>query len=163
VRRGASLLLVLIVVQIALGGLVAGSRAGWTYNTWPLMDGRLVPPVAVLFSGTPFLENFVDNLALVQFNHRLVALLLVGVALWHAWTASGARQPGTAPRAAGLALLVLGQAALGIATLVLVVPLGAALAHQLAAMAVLALAAYHARRCAGLAAPRPGERVVVKK
>ena len=74
----------LILFQIVLGGLVAGSKAGLTYNTWPLMDGAFLPPASVLFSGTPWIENFVDNLALVQFNHRLVAYAIVGFALWHA-------------------------------------------------------------------------------
>jgi cytochrome c oxidase assembly protein subunit 15 len=141
--------LVLVLVQIALGGLVAGSRAGLTYNTFPLMDERLVPPAATLFSGTPLIENFVDNPALVQFNHRLIALVLIVVALWHAFAAWRAA-PGSAVarRAGALAALCLAQAALGVLTLVLVVPLWAGLAHQLLAMAVLALAAVHARRCA---------------
>jgi heme a synthase len=149
-RRGAYLLVGLVLVQVALGGLVAGSRAGLTYNTWPLMDGRLVPPAATLFSGTPLIENFVDNLALVQFNHRMFALVLVGAALWHAFIAWQAA-PGSAParRAVILAALCLGQAVLGVITLLLAVPLWAGLAHQLLAMAVLAAAVIHARRCAG--------------
>jgi cytochrome c oxidase assembly protein subunit 15 len=148
-RRGAYGLVALIFLQIALGGLVAGSRAGWTYNTWPLMDGRLVPPSATLFSGEPFLENFVDNLALVQFNHRALAVVLVLSALWHAWAAWRDGHRSTASAAAALALLVLGQSILGIVTLVLVVPLWAGLTHQIVAMAVVGLAVFHARRCAG--------------
>jgi cytochrome c oxidase assembly protein subunit 15 len=114
------------------------------------MDGRLVPPAATLFSESPWIENFVDNLALVQFNHRFFALVLVGVALWHAVTLKRAA-PGSdrARRAGALAALCLGQAALGIVTLLLVVPLWAGLAHQLLAMAVLAVAVAHARLCAG--------------
>ena len=155
VLRSAGLLVALIFAQIALGGLVAGSRAGFTYNTWPLMDGRLVPPASALFSGTPLIENFVDNLALVQFNHRTMALLLVGIALWHA-LAVRRRAPGStvARRAEALAGLCLAQMALGIVTLVLVVPLWAGLGHQLLAMIVLAMAVFHARRCAGPVYPR---------
>ncbi len=150
VRRGAYALIALIVVQIALGGLVAGSRAGLTYNTWPLMDGRLVPPAATLFSATPLIENFVSNSALVQFNHRILALVLVGIVLWHAWAAWRiAPTSPTARRAGILAVLCLMQAALGVTTLLLVVPLWAGLAHQILAMAVLATAVVHARRCAG--------------
>jgi cytochrome c oxidase assembly protein subunit 15 len=147
--RAAYLLVALVLAQIALGGLVAGSRAGLTYNTWPLMDGHLIPPAAVLLSGTPLIENFVDNLALVQFNHRMVALILVGVALWQALAAWRAG-PGLAAarRSAALAGLCLGQMTLGIMTLVFVVPLWAGLAHQLLAMIVLAAAVFHARRCA---------------
>jgi len=154
-RRGAYLLLTLVLVQIVLGALVAGSRAGLTYNTWPLMDGRLVPPAATLFSGTPLIENFVDNLALVQFNHRVLAVVLAAVALWHALVAWGTA-PGSAGarRAGALGVLCVVQVALGITTLILVVPLWAGLAHQLLAMMVLGMAAFHARRCAE-AAPYP--------
>lgn len=149
-RAGALLLAGLILVQIALGGLVAGSKAGLTYNTWPLMDGRIVPPAATLFSGTPWIENFVDNLALVQFNHRLVAYVLVALALGHAVAGWRAAPHSAAARRAGvLAALCAAQMGLGIATLLLVVPLWAGLAHQLLAMAVLAAAVVHARRCVG--------------
>jgi cytochrome c oxidase assembly protein subunit 15 len=136
----------LVLLQIALGGLVAGSKAGLTYNTWPLMDGALVPPAASLFVVTPWIENFVDNVALVQFNHRMVAYGLVAFALWHAWvarrTAAGSR---FAARATVLAGLALSQMTLGIVTLLLVVPLWAGLAHQIFAMVVLAMAVVHAR------------------
>jgi heme a synthase len=152
--RGAALggiaaprvLLALVLLQIALGGLVAGSKAGLTYNTWPLMDGRLVPSAEALFVVTPWIENFVDNVALVQFNHRLVAYALVGFALWHALSARRAA-PGSkaARRAAALAGMTVAQMALGIVTLVLVVPLWAGLAHQVFAMFVLAMAVVHAR------------------
>lgn len=134
----------LILVQIALGGLVAGSKAGLTYNTWPLMDGRLVPPLAELFAVTPWIENFVDNVALVQLDHRLVAYALVAFAIWHAaraWREGGA----PAGRAAAVAALALAQMALGIITVVLAVPLWAGLAHQLLAMALLWVAVAHAR------------------
>ncbi|CAA9356522.1 MAG: Heme A synthase, cytochrome oxidase biogenesis protein Cox15-CtaA [uncultured Microvirga sp.] len=142
-RRAARILLGLILVQIALGGLVAGSKAGLTFNTWPLMDGRLAPPLDTLFAVTPWVENFVDNVALVQFNHRLTAYAVIALALWHAFAARGAENVGR--RAAVLASLCLVQGALGVATLLLGVPLWAGLAHQLFAMAVLGTAAAHAR------------------
>ncbi len=139
-------LLGLILFQIVLGGLVAGSKAGFTYNTWPLMDGAFLPPTSVLFSGTPLIENFVDNLALVQLNHRLAAYLILGLALWHAFQVRRSH-PGTkaARRATGLAGLALAQVALGIATLILVVPLWSGLAHQVLAMLFLSMAVVHAR------------------
>jgi cytochrome c oxidase assembly protein subunit 15 len=152
VRRSALVLLSLIVLQIALGGLVAGSKAGLAYNTWPLMDGRLAPPLEGLFAVTPWIENFVDNVALVQFNHRLVAIIVVAFALWHrveARQAGGLFGEGrtTARRAGLLAALAIAQMALGIVTLVLAVPLWAGLAHQVLAMAVLGTAVVHARLC----------------
>jgi cytochrome c oxidase assembly protein subunit 15 len=136
--RTPLVLVALIVGQIGLGGLVAGSKAGLTYNTWPLMDGSFIPPSAVLFSTSPLVENFVDNLALVQVNHRLLAYLLVAIALWHA---AATRTAG----AAAVGAIAVAQAALGVTTLLLVVPLWAGLAHQLLAMLLLVLAVAHAR------------------
>ena len=141
--RAARWLVVALLVQIALGGLVAGSKAGLTYNTWPLMDGALVPAAAKLFVMAPFWENFVDNATLVQFNHRLGAYVLLGLTFWHAWAARGTV---LARRAWHLFALVLVQGVLGIVTLLLVVPLWAGLAHQALALLVLAYATLHAAR-----------------
>jgi cytochrome c oxidase assembly protein subunit 15 len=156
VRLGSRVLLGLVLLQIALGGLVAGSKAGLTFNTWPLMDGRVVPPLDMLFVVEPWIENFVDNVALVQFNHRIVAYVVVAFALYHAHQVI--RQgPGTvaARRALGVAGLCLAQGALGVVTLLLAVPLWAGLAHQVVAMIVLAMAAVHARACSEATAASP--------
>jgi heme a synthase len=143
-RYGATALLVLVFLQIALGGLVAGSKAGWAFNTWPLMDGGLSPSLSTLFAATPWLENFIDNIALVQFNHRLAAYALLAFVCWHAFSIH-MRIPGSSAsrRSRALAGLVTAQAALGIVTLLLVVPLWAGLAHQGLAMVVLAMATVH--------------------
>ncbi len=144
--RAPLALAALILLQIALGGLVAGSKAGITSNTWPLMDGALVPPASALFAVNPWIENFVDNVVLVQFNHRLVAYAIVAYALWHAWTVHRLTPASKASRrAAAMAGLTLAQMVLGIVTLLLVVPLWAGLTHQVFAMAVLAVAVAHAR------------------
>jgi len=146
-RAAAWLLLLLLFVQIALGGLVAGSKAGFTFNTWPLMDGGLVPPAATLFAGTPLWENFVDNVALVQFNHRLGAYILLAFALWHFLSLRrAAPASGGAKRATAILALVLAQSALGIVTLLLVVPLWAGLAHQALGFTVLAMGVVHVVR-----------------
>jgi cytochrome c oxidase assembly protein subunit 15 len=143
VRVAARALLALLFVQIALGALVAGSKAGLVYNTWPLMDGKLVPPASTLFFGTPWIENFVDNHALVQFNHRTLAYLLLALGLWHWLSARGhARARGAAHVAAGLTA----QAAVGIVALLLVVPLWAGLLHQALAVIVLAGTVLHVER-----------------
>jgi len=152
VRRVAGLLPVLVLIQIWLGGLVAGSKAGLLYNTWPDMDGMLVPPARMLFDKVPFIENFVDNLALVQFNHRLFAYLVVLVALAHAVQAVRMAPGAAAGRAMGVAALALAQMGLGIVTLLLQVPLWAGLAHQVFAMAVLIMATVHARLSVGVPA-----------
>ena len=152
VRLFAGLLPVLVLIQIWLGGLVAGSKAGLLYNTWPDMDGVLVPPARVLFDKVPWIENFVDNLALVQLNHRLFAYLVVLAALAHAIQAVRAAPGSAAGRAMGVAALALAQMGLGIVTLLLQVPLWAGLAHQVFAMAVLIMATVHARLSLGVRA-----------
>lgn len=146
-RAMAWVLLALLFGQIALGGLVAGSRAGFVYNTWPLMDGALVPGVETLFVRPAFWENFVDNAALVQFNHRLGAYLLLALALWHMVSLrKAAPGSGGAKRATAILGLTLSQAALGIVTLLLVVPLWAGLAHQALGFLVLAMGVVHVTR-----------------
>lgn len=145
-HRIPGLLMGLVLVQIALGGLVAGSRAGLAYNTWPLMDGTLVPSAASLFVVVPWIENFVDNVLLVQFNHRMVAYAIVALALWHAWTWYRlAPRSRAARRAMVIAGLTLTQMTLGIVTLVLAVPMWAGLAHQVFAMMVLGMCVVHCR------------------
>jgi cytochrome c oxidase assembly protein subunit 15 len=149
--KGAAVVLALVLLQIALGGLVAGSRAGLTYNTWPLMDGALIPPASVLFAGKPLIENFVDNVALVQFNHRMMAYLLAGLVFWH-WRRARGVGGSPARRANALLGLTFMQIVLGIVTLLLAVPLWAGLAHQALAMLVLAMAVVHVVR---LSSPSP--------
>ncbi|MCJ2037101.1 COX15/CtaA family protein [Methylobacterium sp. J-068] len=152
-RAAAVGIMALVLLQIFLGGLVAGSKAGLVYNTWPTMDGMMVPPASELFAVTPWIENFVDNHTLVQFNHRLTAYLLLALALVHALDARRTRPgSGMARRATGVAAIVVTQACLGIVTLLLAVPLWAALAHQVFAMAVLTMATVHARRGGAVAA-----------
>jgi heme a synthase len=145
------LLLVVVLVQIALGALVAGSHAGLTYNTWPLIDGSFVPAWDGLTIVKPALENLVDNPLTVQFNHRMAAYLLFGLAVWHAAAAHrdasrrGATEPRYARRATAVAALVTAQAGIGIATLVAQVPVALGLLHQAFAMLVLGMAVVHWR------------------
>ena len=145
-RRAAWALVIAVLAQIALGGLVAGSKSGLTYNTWPLMDGALVPGFGKLFVMQPWLENFSNNPTLVQFNHRIGAYILLALAIWHAFAARGSA---IAWGAKHLAYAVLGQGILGIVTLLLVVPLWAGLAHQALAMLVLLSAVIHAAKAQG--------------
>ncbi len=147
VSIAARVMLAAIFLQIALGGLVAGLDAGLAFNTWPLMDGGLVPALATLFAQQPWLQNFAGNVALVQFNHRIGAYLLLGLALWHAVSTSRLMPgSGAAFRARLLAGLVLCQGVLGVVTLLTAVPLWAGLAHQGFAIVLLGVAAWHAER-----------------
>ncbi len=145
IRAGALALLILVLAQIYLGALVAGLRAGYAYNTWPLIDGALVPDAARLFFATPLWRNFFENILTVQFDHRVLAYVIVAGALLHAIDVartgiSGSARSGAFVLFAGVVL----QMALGIATLVWVVPLPLALAHQAMAMLVLTAATMHA-------------------
>ena len=124
------------LVQIFLGALVAGLRAGLTYNTWPLMDGRFVPPAEHLLKLDPWWLNLVDNITTVQFQHRMAAYVLLALALINALLA---RQTGVARRGWAIAATVLAQVGFGIATLIYNVPLLTALAHQAVAMIVLGM------------------------
>lgn len=143
-RKLAAALAVLSLFQIYLGALVAGLDAGLAYNTWPLMDGALVP--SDLFVQSPAWLNLFENAKTVQFVHRLGAYVLFAAALWH--MIQCLRQgPGTthARRSVVLFALITLQAALGITTLVMQVPLHAALAHQGGALVVLGFAVAHWR------------------
>ncbi|RIY01639.1 heme A synthase [Aureimonas flava] len=138
------LIVAMVLVQIYLGGLVAGLDAGLSYNTWPLMDGQVVP--ANLLAMSPAWRNFFENPMTVQFVHRLGAYALLAVTIVHA-VAAQRMGPGSrhARGATWLALAVVAQAAIGITTLLLHVPIDAALTHQAGALAVLAGAVFHAR------------------
>jgi cytochrome c oxidase assembly protein subunit 15 len=144
-RAGALALLVLALFQVYLGALVAGLRAGLIYNTWPLIDGRLVPDATSLFHDMPWWRNLFENTLTVQFNHRMAAYLLLVLALLHLVDVARTA-PRVLPLAAALAGAIVLQAALGILTLLHQVPIGLALAHQAGAVLVLALATAAAQR-----------------
>ena len=148
VRRFAGLLVFLLLGQIYLGGLVAGLDAGLAYNTWPLMDGALVP--GDLFVIDPAWRNFFENPKMAQFVHRVGAYLIFTLALLH-MAITMSRQPGTthSRRCIALFLLVSAQAALGIVTLLWQAHPHAAIMHQAMALIVLAFAVAHWRAAKG--------------
>jgi len=145
IRYGAYGLLILVLAQIYLGAIVAGLRAGYVYNTWPLIDGAFVPEASRLFLLTPAWRNVFENTLTAQFDHRMLAYAIFVCALLHAFDVTRTVKQGFVPVSASvLAIAVTLQAALGIATLLLVVPLSLALAHQAMAMLVLTIATTHA-------------------
>ena len=145
VRGGAVALLVLVLAQIYLGALVAGLRAGYAYNTWPLIDGALLPDAGRLFFETPLWRNAFENILTVQFDHRMLAYAIFVIALLHALdVASATKERRVRTGAFVLFAAIVVQIALGIATLLWVVPLSLALLHQAAAMLVLTVASVHA-------------------
>jgi heme a synthase len=143
-RVSAKILLGLVLAQIYLGALVAGLRAGLIYNTWPLIDGHLVPAASQLLFNEPWWRNFFETPLTVQFDHRLLAYALLAAAAWHALDVTRSR--GAARRGAiALAGAITLQAALGILTLLAQAPLWLALMHQGMAMLVLTIAVLHAQ------------------
>ncbi len=140
----ATFLVCIVFLQIFLGGLVAGLDAGFTYNTWPLIDGALIP--ARVYQYDPMWRSVFEDVMTVQFDHRMVAYLLLIGTLVHAFQCFRlARGSRAARRARLLAVLVLAQAGLGIATLLMVVPIDVALTHQFGAAVVLIAAVAHRR------------------
>lgn len=142
----AMLLLALVFVQIGAGALVAGLRAGLIYNSWPLMDGDLIPPAEALLPLAPWWLNIVDTAATVQFDHRMIAYVLLALSLIHFLDAEATAGGRAAHGAAVLFGHIGAQAVLGIVTVLLAAPIWAALSHQALAMGVLAVATLHARR-----------------
>jgi len=147
VRPLATGLLALVFVTAASGALVAGLDAGLTYNTFPLMDGEWLP--AGLFEPPPAWRAAFEDVMTVQFDHRVLATAtLIGVltlaVLGRRWGLQG-----RAARALDwMAVMVVAQASLGIATLLLAVPISLAALHQAGAVVLLMLAVWLRRELA---------------
>ena len=159
-RAAAGGLLAFIFLVAMTGGFVAGLDAGLAYNTFPLMDGAIVPPGA--FDLAPLYVNFFENTATVQFVHRVlaIALFLTILAFW--WRVGRTAPSGRARLAAHLLLaFAVVQVALGISTLLLFVPVALAAAHQAGALAVFtaALVLNHELNAIPAAAPAAAEGV----
>ena len=147
VRRQVVVAFWLAAVTMLAGGFVAGIRAGFSYNSFPLMDGQWIP--SGYLDLEPAWRNLTANIAAVQFNHRLLATLTLLAALG-AGLAAWRRLPDGFARRAALAMVgvILLQYALGIVTLLHVVPVSLGTLHQALAVGVLAagLCAWHALR-----------------
>jgi len=123
----------LIFIMVLSGGLVAGIRAGLAYNTFPLMNGHFIPPE--IFMLEPWWRNFFDNMATVQFDHRMIAWILMFTVPYFWFKARKQQLSDSAKLACNLLLIMLViQVSLGIGTLLLAVPLLLAAAHQGGAM-----------------------------
>jgi cytochrome c oxidase assembly protein subunit 15 len=146
-------ILALVFVQLFMGGIVAGLRAGLVDNTWPLMEGALVPPADSLWPNDPWWTNLFDTPVTAQFFHRMIAYVILALATLHLVDAS-VNATGKARRGAVLLFFhIVAQIALGVMTLLLLEPPYAgtphiliALAHQAIGMGVLAVATLQARR-----------------
>lgn len=149
-RRRATALVAVVFLMVITGAFVAAIRAGYAYNTWPLMNGRLVPDE--IFVLEPWYGNFLHNMATVQFVHRTLAIVVVGFVAW-TWLAvrSDTANAHARPWAHALLALALLQACVGIATLLLRVPIALAALHQAGAVLVFSAAVglRHALRAPG--------------
>ncbi len=132
----------LITLQIVLGAFVAGLHAGLAYNSWPLMDGAIVPTGLGVM--TPWHLNLFENALTVQFDHRMVAYACAVWALLHAaWIARRTAEGRMRRDAMILLAAVVAQVALGVWTLIAHVPIVPALLHQAGAILVFAAALDH--------------------
>lgn len=146
-RLVAKILVVAIFVQLYLGALVAGLRAGRVYNTWPEIDGALIPDASRLFFAEPWWRNLFENTLTVQFNHRMTAYALFLLALWHLADLIRAKaEPALVNGALGIVVALTIQIALGVLTLLHMVPISLALLHQAVALIVLTQALVQAWR-----------------
>ncbi len=151
-RLTATGLAILVLLQIYLGALVAGLDAGLVFNTWPHIDGALIPSAERLWFKSPAWRNLFENTLTVQFDHRMVAYTLWIVAGLHLIDVVRAKCRGAALNGAlALACAVTLQTGIGILTLLHQAPLPLALLHQIMGIAVLTIAVIHAER---LAPPR---------
>ena len=141
-RRIARVLPFFALLTIGAGAFVAGINAGLIYNTFPLMDGQVIPEG--LYSMQPWFMSAFEDATTVQFNHRVLAISLVIVITLTWWR--GRRTVAGRARTVLNAMMAMGllQAALGISTLVLQVPLSLALAHQAGALILFTLAVWFA-------------------
>lgn len=151
-RRGVAALLGLAAVTMALGGFTAGLDGGLLYNTFPLMNGRLLPE-EFLATSPAWLDPF-ENPATAQLVHRwlAVALAVASLALW-----AGSRRQALAAEARRaldlVALMTLVQLGLGVATLLLAVPIPLAALHQAGAVILLSLLLWALHRLRPATAP----------
>ncbi len=145
----------LVLLVVISGGLVAGTKAGFAFNTFPLMGGRLIPDG--LYTGHPVWVNVFEDITTVQFNHRLLAGLLATAILLLWWHLTRPIRPAATRAAAHLLLAwLVVQITLGIATLLYVVPVPLAVAHQGSAVVLFALAVFVRHRVRPATSPTRG-------
>lgn len=148
-RRAAFAIIALVFTTILAGGFVAGTGAGLIYNSFPWMGDGLIPS-DYRDPALGLIRNALENLAAVQFHHRVLAITTV-IAVIAFWLAARRHGLGTGARHALTALLAMAllQAGLGISTLLLRVPIALAAPHQAGAVALLTLAVLSAHALSG--------------
>jgi len=138
-RRFGMIITALVYIMILTGGFVAGTHAGFAFNDWPFMHGKLVPDGITALE--PWWVNLFENIATVQFDHRLLAYLLCLIIPFYWWKSR--RHPldaGTRLHFNLLLAMLVVQVTLGILTVMYVVPVALAAAHQAGALVLFTLA-----------------------
>ncbi len=133
----AALIVTGVFLQILLGALVAGLDAGRGYTDWPLMGGQLVPDG--MFNLTPWLTNFFENVALTQFNHRILGYLVFGLVLYSFWKSLRSSLAAVRYLFKMVAIFTVLQVLIGIVTVMNAAPLGLAIFHQFGAIVLWVL------------------------
>ncbi|MGI9392099.1 MAG: COX15/CtaA family protein [Parvibaculales bacterium] len=130
----AVIIVILLFYQASLGALLAGMDGGKILTDWPFMDGKLIPNE--MFVLIPFWQNIFFNPVLIQFSHRLIAYILIGIVIWqfYKWRVSSAKW---------LLYALLGQSLLGIFTLYSSVALWLGSLHQIMAVIVFGFSLWH--------------------
>ena len=138
-RRRAGLMVFVVFLMVLSGALVAAIRAGFAYNTFPTMNGQWVPDELMLLE--PWWMNFIHNMAGVQLLHRVMAIVVVVLVVLN-WYRVKHEPPNPRARfwADILVAAAIVQVALGIATLLLQVPLNLAALHQAGAVVLFSCA-----------------------
>lgn len=132
-------LFILISITAVSGGFVAGTDAGFAYNTFPLMDGDLIP--GGMYDQIPFWKAAFEDITTIQFNHRVLAEGVLGsVCLFWFFASRRHLAPGAVLAINWLVGATIVQVLLGITTLLLVVPVWAASAHQAGSVVVVSAA-----------------------
>lgn len=131
--------LVILVIQIIWGAFVAGLDAGWIHNHWPLMnDGELIHQ-SVTTEQKPLWRNFIEGKSGVQFVHRYLAYIVVGIIGFIWFKARKNKTTMLQQKGINLLLILVGvQFVLGVLTLVLFVPVWLGVLHQVTAFFLLA-------------------------
>ncbi len=144
-RNWAVFLLIITVVQIVWGAFVAGLNAGKVYNTWPKMgDSWIAESVTAM---QPLWHNFVEGLAGVQFIHRYLAYIVVGVVLFIYFKSKRLKLNKTQLKGVNFLMIMVSiQFTLGILTLLMGVPVWMGVLHQLGAFFLLSAVVYTLHR-----------------
>jgi heme a synthase len=126
---------IFLLIQIIFGAFVAGLRAGWIHNTWPLMDGALIAPSVTTLD--PTWLNFFEGKSGVQFVHRTLGLIVLTFGIWLGWGSKVRFDSNLRNPVQLLSMVIFMQFLLGVSTLLFEVPISLAVIHQVFALIAL--------------------------